>query len=54
MKSKAFFIIFEGFSVPENCLRPNSAPLIEKFDSKQNFTQINRNLNSPEINLPGW
>ena len=53
MKSKAFFIIFEGFSVPENCLRPNSAPLIENLIVSK-ISQINRNLNSPEINLPGW
>ena len=28
VKSKAFFIIFEGFSVAKNCLRPESVPLI--------------------------
>ena len=26
---KAFFIIFKGFSVAKNCLRPYSAPLIQ-------------------------
>ena len=28
VKSKAFFIIFKRFSVAKNCLRPDSAPLI--------------------------
>ena len=27
MKQRAFFIIFKGFSVAKNCLRPESAPL---------------------------
>ena len=27
MKLKAFFIIFKGFSVIKNCLKPQSAPL---------------------------
>ena len=28
MKQKAFFMIFQGLSVPRNCLRPETAPLI--------------------------
>ena len=27
MKQKAFFMIFQGISVPRNCLRPETAPL---------------------------
>ena len=27
MKQKAYFIIFKGFSVARNCVRPDSAPL---------------------------
>ena len=27
MKQKVFFMIFQGISVPRNCLRPETAPL---------------------------
>ena len=29
-KTKAFFIIFKGLSVAQNCLRPESAPLMQE------------------------
>ena len=34
VKQKAFFIIFKGLSIAKNCLRPESAPLIQALLKK--------------------
>ena len=48
MKQKAFFMIFQGLSVPRNCLRPETAPLKEDFKEdwilKEDFCIISKKI----------
>ena len=37
LSKEIFFIIFKGLSVAKNCLRPNSAPLIQIALCRRNF-----------------
>ena len=53
MKKKTFSIIFKGFSVVKNCLRPESGPLPKKlklprviFPSKQRLPTVNMDFSS--------
>ena len=37
MKYEAFFIIFKGLSVLRNCLRPESGPLMLKYQGEKHY-----------------
>ena len=46
MKPKAFFIIFQGFSVARNCLRPETAPLTILAIKRRLFCNFAKTLKS--------